>query len=155
MLVNHLNKRHPEIDPERVPELALPITRTAKNYFCPHCERVYKSSSKRKSHILKNHPGKAVPPQVRGKDLKSIFEEKVGSTTLDPIILNDFDGAEMEQIKVTVNEVIRKEAVVGEIVGTPHACTWCHRQYATRAKLLQHQRKFHIELMPPEIQVSF
>lgn len=82
-----------------------------------------------------------------------LLEEKVGSTTID-LNLNDFESAEMEQIKVTVDEVIRKETVVGEIVGTPHACSWCHRQYASRAKLLQHQRKFHIELMPPEIQVN-
>ena len=140
--------RHPEKELEQVPELNLPITRPAKNYFCPHCIRVYKSTSKRKAHILKNHPGKSIPPQLRGKELKSILEEKVGSSsevTLETIHEGD--------LRETV-EVIRKETVVGNIVGTPHGCDWCHRQYATRAKLLQHQRKHHVHLMPPEIQVK-
>ncbi|CAG7831997.1 unnamed protein product, partial [Allacma fusca] len=38
-------------------------------------------------------------------------------------------------------------------MATPHSCEWCHRQYATRAKLLQHQRKSHLHLMPPDMQL--
>lgn len=55
--VNHLARRHPEISRASVPELQLPILRAARDYFCQHCNKVYKSSSKRKAHILKNHPG--------------------------------------------------------------------------------------------------
>lgn len=27
----------------------------------------------------------------------------------------------------------------------PHFCSWCHKQYASKAKLMQHQRKKHTE----------
>lgn len=57
MLVNHLAKRHPDVKLETVPELNLPILRTTRNYYCQYCCKVYKSSSKRKAHILKLHPG--------------------------------------------------------------------------------------------------
>jgi len=53
----------------------------------------------------------------------------------------------------STSQTLRKDAnVVGKIVALPHACQWCYREYATRAKLLQHQRKHHINLMPAEIQ---
>lgn len=57
MLVNHLARRHPDVARSSVPELQLPIFRAARDYYCQHCHKVYKSSSKRKAHILKNHPG--------------------------------------------------------------------------------------------------
>ena len=84
MLVNHLAKRHPEVPPTAVPELNLPILKTTKDFYCQYCDKVkssitadlfrpdlrfisqvYKSSSKRKSHILKNHPGAALPAGAR------------------------------------------------------------------------------------------
>ena len=34
-------------------------------------------------------------------------------------------------------------ATVGSISSLPHNCQFCHKQYATNAKLLQHQRKEH------------
>ncbi len=40
MLVNHLAKRHPDIKPEDVPELNLPILRTRRDYFCQYCDKV-------------------------------------------------------------------------------------------------------------------
>ena len=36
---------------------------------------------------------------------------------------------------------------VGSITTHPHYCDWCHKQYASKAKLLQHQRKKHPEQM--------
>ena len=53
MLVNHLAKRHPGTKPDSIPELSLPILRTQRDFFCQYCDKVYKSSSKRKAHILK------------------------------------------------------------------------------------------------------
>ncbi len=38
-------------------------------------------------------------------------------------------------------------ATVGSITTHPHYCDWCHKQYASKAKLLQHQRKKHPEQM--------
>ncbi|PSN49573.1 hypothetical protein C0J52_09751 [Blattella germanica] len=67
MLVNHLAKRHPDISPDSVPELNLPILKTTRDYYCQYCEKVYKSSSKRKAHILKNHPGAELPMSNRRK----------------------------------------------------------------------------------------
>ena len=36
-------------------------------------------------------------------------------------------------------------ATVGSITTHPHFCSWCHKQYASKAKLMQHQRKKHPE----------
>ena len=123
MLVNHLAKRHPETSPTAVPELNLPILKTTRDYYCQYCDKVYKSSSKRKSHILKNHPGLSLPvsSRVRGSGgLHSDVANPTYSTT------------------------------VGSITTHPHPCDWCHKQYASKAKLLQHQRKKH----PAEIESS-
>ncbi|XP_047496828.1 uncharacterized protein LOC125044283 [Penaeus chinensis] len=62
MLVNHLAKRHPNIDPSTVPELNQPILKAKRCYSCQHCDKMYRSSSKRKLHILKYHPGAELPP---------------------------------------------------------------------------------------------
>ncbi|XP_046689176.1 PR domain zinc finger protein 10-like [Homalodisca vitripennis] len=40
MLVNHLANRHPDITPESVPELNLPILKTTRDYYCQYCEKV-------------------------------------------------------------------------------------------------------------------
>ncbi|XP_050304821.1 PR domain zinc finger protein 10-like isoform X2 [Anthonomus grandis grandis] len=61
MLVNHLAKRHPDVRPNSVPELNLPILQTMKEYQCQYCDKVYKSGTKRKMHILKAHPGAPLP----------------------------------------------------------------------------------------------
>lgn len=39
MLVNHLAKRHPEVSPDSVPELNLPIMRQTRDYFCQYCDK--------------------------------------------------------------------------------------------------------------------
>ncbi|XP_011300439.1 PR domain zinc finger protein 10 isoform X2 [Fopius arisanus] len=120
MLVNHLAKRHPEVPPESIPELNLPILRQTRDYYCQYCDKVYKSSSKRKAHIVKNHPGAALPPSNRQKEM-------MGDSTYSQ--------------------------AAGSVTTTPQSCQWCHKQYASKAKLLQHQRKKHSTLMEPADQV--
>lgn len=120
MLVNHLAKRHPDISPDSVPELNLPILRTTRDYYCQYCDRVYKSSSKRKAHILKHHPGAALPVSNRKQ---SGYQEIAGVPN------------------PTYSQT------VGSVAAHPQNCQWCHKQYASKAKLLQHQRKKHSELM--------
>ncbi|KOC69036.1 PR domain zinc finger protein 10 [Habropoda laboriosa] len=124
MLVNHLAKRHPDVAPESVPELNLPILRQTRDYYCQYCDKVYKSSSKRKAHIMKNHPGAALPPSNRHKE-------------------SDYSDLPNPTFSQTV----------GSITTTPQSCQWCHKQYASKAKLLQHQRKKHSNLMEPADQV--
>ena len=114
MLVNHIAKRHPNMKPNDIPELNLPILRTNRDYFCQYCDKVYKSSSKRKMHILKYHPGGQLPPSIRTKNI------------------GDADGT---------NASFSQPA--GSITTMPHPCSMCHKQYASKAKLLQHQRKKH------------
>ncbi|XP_067009796.2 PR domain zinc finger protein 10 [Anabrus simplex] len=126
MLVNHLAKRHPDISPDSVPELNLPILKTTRDYYCQYCEKVYKSSSKRKAHILKIHPGAELPMSNRRK----------GGVPEIPGLPNP-----------TFSQT------VGSITTHPHGCPWCHKQYASKAKLLQHQRKKHIDLLPESQQV--
>ncbi|XP_071806149.1 PR domain zinc finger protein 10-like [Asterias amurensis] len=116
MLVNHLAKQHPETPPESVPELNLPIVKPNRNYFCAYCEKVYKSSSKRKIHILKNHPGSIVPPSLR-------------KTKGDP------------------NSPLGDPHTAPAGTTTTHyfACAHCPRQYSTKAKMMDHVRKKHME----------
>ncbi|KAF5308498.1 hypothetical protein FQR65_LT06163 [Abscondita terminalis] len=120
MLVNHLAKRHPDISPDTVPELNLPILRTTRDYYCQYCDKIYKSSSKRKAHILKNHPGQALPMSNRRQ---GSFPEVTGLP--NPTF----------------------SQTVGSITTHPQGCQWCHKQYASKAKLLQHQRKKHSEFL--------
>ncbi|KAG8226515.1 hypothetical protein J437_LFUL006905 [Ladona fulva] len=126
MLVNHLAKRHPDVSPDTVPELNLPILKTTRDYYCQYCEKVYKSSSKRKAHILKNHPGAELPMSNRKKGGAN---ETLG-----------FPNPTYSQ-------------TVGSITTHAHNCTWCHKQYASKPKLLQHQRKKHLDLLPQSQQV--
>lgn len=125
MLVNHLAKRHPDISPDSVPELNLPILRTTRDYYCQYCDRVYKSSSKRKAHILKHHPGAALP------------------------ISNRRQGA-YQEVAGLPNPTYSQ--TVGSIAAHPQNCQWCHKQYASKAKLLQHQRKKHSEMMERKVE---
>ncbi|XP_070202868.1 PR domain zinc finger protein 10-like isoform X2 [Littorina saxatilis] len=122
MLVNHLNKRHPNVKPESVHELSLPILKQQRDYFCQHCDKVYKSSSKRKAHILKNHPGAELPASSRKKPLEQIPTPGL------------------------VNQTFSQ--TTGSITTMPHGCEFCHKQYASKAKLMQHQRKLHPDLVP-------
>jgi hypothetical protein len=115
MLVNHLFKRHPEVAPTTVPELNLPILKTTKDFYCQYCDKVYKSSSKRKAHIIKNHPGAALPAGARKGHAQAVGEVSTFSQT------------------------------VGSVTTQPHGCELCHKQYASKAKLLQHMRKKHNE----------
>ncbi|XP_039284448.1 PR domain zinc finger protein 10 isoform X2 [Nilaparvata lugens] len=125
MLVNHLANRHPDITPDSVPELNLPILKTTRDYYCQYCDKIYKSSSKRKAHILKNHPGSALPMSNRQK-------------------------GGVPEIPGQPNPTFSQ--TVGSVTTTPHGCQWCHKQYASKAKLLQHQRKKHLNLLPSEQQ---
>lgn len=71
MLVNHLAKRHPDTPPSAIPELNLPILKASKDYSCAFCPKVYKSSSKRKAHALKKHPGMAEQGRVKDRQWHS------------------------------------------------------------------------------------
>ena len=122
MLVNHLVKRHPETPLNSVNELNMPILKPSKDYYCQYCNKVYKSSSKRKVHILKNHPGAPLPLSAR---------ETNGECA------NGLNGPDPTY-----------SATVGSITLQPHRCKQCHRQYASNAKLLQHQRKKHQTNIP-------
>nr|XP_018915142.1 PREDICTED: PR domain zinc finger protein 10-like isoform X2 [Bemisia tabaci] len=120
MLVNHLANRHPEISPDSVPELSLPILKTRRNYYCQYCDKIYKSSSKRKVHILKNHPGLELPSSNR---------LRAGSVNANQVPNASYSRT------------------VESVTSNPHSCPWCHKQYASKAKLLQHQRNKHKELV--------
>jgi len=116
MLVNHLAKRHPNIKIDNVPELNLPILQAQRFYYCQYCDKVYKSSTKRKMHILKYHPGFDLPMSNRQKGgVPDCYPNPTYSQT------------------------------IGSITTDPHRCKWCHKQYASKAKLLQHQRKQHTD----------
>lgn len=116
MLVNHLAKRHPNVDIGSVPELNQPLLKATRCYYCQYCDKMYRSSSKRKLHILKYHPGEELPPSsVTPKESRN-GEDSTYSQT------------------------------VGNVTTYPHPCKWCYRQYASRARLLRHERHQHSDI---------
>lgn len=119
MLVNHLAKRHQDVSIDSVPELNLPILKAQRYYYCQYCDKVYKSSSKRKAHILKYHPGLDLPMSSR---------QKAGESDMPTGLPNP-----------SFSET------VGNFTTHAQRCPWCHKQYASKARLLQHQRKLHMK----------
>lgn len=119
MLVNHMAKQHPNISIDSVPELNLPILQTQRCYYCTYCEKVYKSSSKRKAHILKYHPGRELPQSTRQKSTAG-GDHSIG-------IHHDPSFSES----------------ISSVTTHAHQCRWCYKQYASKTRLLQHQRKQH------------
>ncbi|CAL4111182.1 unnamed protein product, partial [Meganyctiphanes norvegica] len=120
MLVNHLAKRHPQIAPSSVPELNQPILKATRCYYCQYCEKMYRSSSKRKLHILKNHPGAELPPPTKRENEPDTGDDPSFSQTM------------------------------GATPVYAHSCQWCHRQYASKARLLRHHRQNHPDLFNEE-----
>ena len=53
-----------------------------------------------------------------------------------------------EDVNGTTGHDPTYSATVGSIKLEPHRCQQCHRQYASNAKLLQHQRKKHQSNIP-------
>nr|A2BID7.2 RecName: Full=PR domain zinc finger protein 10; AltName: Full=PR domain-containing protein 10 [Danio rerio] len=119
MLVNHLSKRHPEMRLEEVPELTLPIIKPNRDYYCQYCDKVYKSASKRKAHILKNHPGAELPPSIRKL-------RPAGPGEPDPMLSTHTQ-------------------LTGTIATAPVCCPHCAKQYSSKTKMVQHIRKKHPE----------
>uniref|UniRef100_A0A3B4ARM1 PR domain zinc finger protein 10 n=1 Tax=Periophthalmus magnuspinnatus TaxID=409849 RepID=A0A3B4ARM1_9GOBI len=119
MLVNHLSKRHPEMRIDDVPELTLPIIKPNRDYFCQYCDKIYKSASKRKAHILKNHPGAELPPSIR---------------KLRPAAPGEPDPMLSTHTQLT-----------GTIATAPVCCPHCAKQYSSKTKMVQHIRKKHPE----------
>ena len=70
--------------------------------------QVYKSSSKRKAHILKNHPGAELPASRRKRPL-----------------------GEQEDTPGIVN--CNFSQTTGSVTTMPHGCEYCHKQYASKA----------------------
>ncbi|XP_075695233.1 PR domain zinc finger protein 10 isoform X2 [Rhinoderma darwinii] len=130
MLVNHLSKRHPEMKIEEVPELTLPIIKPNRDYYCQYCEKVYKSASKRKAHILKNHPGAELPPSIRKL-------RPAGPGEPDPMLSTHTQ-------------------LTGTIATPPVCCPHCAKQYSSKTKMVQHIRKKHPEyaLLPISTQAT-
>uniref|UniRef100_A0A6I8R1A9 PR domain zinc finger protein 10 n=1 Tax=Xenopus tropicalis TaxID=8364 RepID=A0A6I8R1A9_XENTR len=128
MLVNHLSKRHPEMKIDEVPELTLPIIKPNRDYYCQYCEKVYKSASKRKAHILKNHPGAELPPSIRKL-------RPAGPGEPDPMLSTHTQ-------------------LTGTIATPPVCCPHCSKQYSSKTKMVQHIRKKHPEfsLLPISVQ---
>ncbi|XP_067910350.1 PR domain zinc finger protein 10 [Heterodontus francisci] len=119
--VNHLSKRHPDIRIDDVPELTLPIIKPNRDYYCQYCDKVYKSASKRKAHILKNHPGAELPPSIRKLRPAAPGEP-------DPMLSTH------TQLK-------------GTIATLPVCCPHCCKQYSSKAKMVQHIRKKHTDVL--------
>ncbi|XP_044775719.1 PR domain zinc finger protein 10 [Neomonachus schauinslandi] len=87
-------------------------------YYC-YCNKVYKSASKRKAHILKNHPGAELPPSIRKL-------RPAGPGEPDPMLSTHTQ-------------------LTGTIATPPVCCPHCSKQYSSKTKMVQHIRKKHPE----------
>lgn len=150
MLVNHLAKRHPEIPASTVPELNLPILRATRDYFCTHCDKVYRSSSKRKAHMVQKHPGAELPASSRRQRQLPATSAAVGgaaaaaateAAAAGGVVICGVDPGGVGGADATFSQT------VGSITTSPQSCQWCHKQYASKAKLLQHQRREHRDVL--------
>jgi ribosomal protein L37AE/L43A len=65
MLISHIFKCHPGHDKSTFQALKSTIQHEEQNWLCPYCERKYLSSGKRREHIKKSHPNKAIPPSIK------------------------------------------------------------------------------------------
>lgn len=119
MLVNHMAKQHPDVSMDSVHELSLPILQTQRCYYCQYCDKEYRSSSKRKAHILKYHPGRELPQSMRQREAGGCEKAPAG-------------GVDLTYSKS-----------IGNVVMHAYRCEWCHKQYASKTRLQQHQRKQH------------
>lgn len=117
-------KRHPDVRIDSVHELNLPILKTERCFYCQYCDKVYKSSSKRKAHILKYHPDCELPQSMRQRGC------------------DNYDNQNLPNATFTAN--------IGSIATHAQQCPWCHRQYASRTRMLQHQRKHHSDRIQNE-----
>nr|XP_032800057.1 PR domain zinc finger protein 10-like [Petromyzon marinus]XP_032800058.1 PR domain zinc finger protein 10-like [Petromyzon marinus] len=119
MLVNHLSKRHPEMPLAEVPELTLPIIKPNRDYYCQYCDKVYKSASKRKSHILKNHPGYDLPPSIRKLRLGLTG---IGSGGVPGgAVPGESDASLCTHTQLT-----------GTVASAPVCCPHCSKQYSSK-----------------------
>lgn len=147
--VNHLSKRHPEMRIDDVPELTLPIIKPNRDYFCQYCDKVcfspilsliktdrllalmnptnelfsvqvYKSASKRKAHILKNHPGAELPPSIR---------------KLRPAAPGEPDPMLSTHTQLT-----------GTIATAPVCCPHCAKQYSSKVSISFIIWKYSLEI---------
>lgn len=86
----------------------------------PPCLQVYKSASKRKAHILKNHPGSELPPSIRKL-------RPAGPGEPDPMLSTHTQ-------------------LTGTIATAPVCCPHCSKQYSSKVSI-QHchvsQRSLH------------
>lgn len=124
MYLNHILKRHPNIDISTIPELAMPIIKQIRDYLCPHCDKIYKSAPKRKTHILKKHPGLPIPPGIR-----SILK---GNTSHKEVNI---------QARIASSQLVQIE---------PIKCPFCERQYSCRGKMRSHVQDKHSGLTLPD-----
>lgn len=135
MLVNHMVKRHPDINVDTVPELSMPILQAQRFYYCQYCDKVYKSSGKRKLHILKNHPGLELPQPTRRKK----GAQSSPATHDDGVLVAGTAAGSGNEMDSSYTEM------VGNVTALAQRCNWCPKQYASKARLVQHQRKEHSE----------
>ncbi|XP_039272546.2 PR domain zinc finger protein 10-like [Styela clava] len=110
MFINHMIKKHPDINTNSIKELSYPILKSVLEFKCPYCDKVYKSSTKRKLHIQRQHPGSELPVSI--KQTKSC--QNLGN---------------MQNTTITLKERISAE---------PNCCPHCNRQYSSKNKLKKH-----------------
>lgn len=91
--------------------------------------QVFKTGSRRKFHILKHHPGSELPVPLRPNKKQS----SEGRQTTDKSV----------ESPVAFRSNASYSTPSGHLASEPYSCNMCHKQYASKSKLLFHQRKKH------------
>ena len=167
MLVNHLAKRHPDVPYNSVPELNMPIVKVKLvslllylQHFVSnllyllivnrHRKIITVSIVTRSTSRVPNE--KHISLKIILVYIKQTFEHCILILTLIFVSLEGKSLPPSNRNKNIPNGITNPtfSATVGSITINPHFCNWCHKQYASKAKLMQHQRKKH----PEHIQMS-
>lgn len=115
MLISHIMKRHPGADTDTNEQLNRPVYKIVRKFQCPYCNKVYKSNTKRKSHVRKHHPSEPLPQSLKRKKCDTTEQGDNGIITEPPIKMN------------------------------PFSCQYCTMEYSMKHKLDKHIRDKHPE----------
>jgi hypothetical protein len=124
----------------------LPLLQATKDYYCQYCSKVYKSSSKRKAHILKNHPGLQLPLPARHLKANGATEngepedpqqqqQQENDSNVIAAVVPVVAGGSAASAAASAAEVVNStfSATVGNVTSLPHNCPFCHKQVNIRA----------------------
>lgn len=121
-------------------------------YKCHECHLGFKRRGMLVNHLYRKHPN--VPIQsVPELNLPILKEQKCYFCQFCDKVYKSSSKLKAHTIKYHSESINAKETkifkhhafseTIGKITTQPQACSWCYKQYASKTKLIQHQRAKH------------